>query len=102
MTDFHLALSDQPLTPGTYTFAAINAGHDEHAIEIDGPGVSDLRTPGVVQPGQSASLTVTLQPGTYDIYCPVGDHRAMGMEVHFTVNNAGNSAPGLGGATGGY
>ncbi len=102
MTDFHLALSDQTLTPGTYTFAAINAGHDEHAIEIDGPGVSDQRTPGVVQPGQSASLTVTLQPGKYDIYCPVGDHRAMGMEVHFTVNGAGSSAPGSGGATGGY
>jgi uncharacterized cupredoxin-like copper-binding protein len=102
MTDFHLALSDQNLTPGTYTFAAINAGHDEHAIEIDGPGVSDLRTPGVVEPGQSSSLTVTLQPGTYDIYCPVGDHRAMGMEVHVTVHSAGNSAPGSGGTTGGY
>jgi len=102
MTDFHLALSEQTLTPGTYTFAAINSGHDEHAIEIDGPGVSDLRTPGVVAPGQSASLTVALQPGAYDIYCPVGDHRAMGMEVHVTVGSAGNNAPGTGGATGGY
>ncbi len=85
MTDFRLALPNQTLTPGTYTFVAVNAGHTVHAIQIDGPGVSDERTPGVVQPGQSATLTVTLQPGSYDMYCPVDGHRAMGMDTHFTV-----------------
>jgi plastocyanin len=84
MTDFRLALPET-LTPGTYTFVAVNAGQTVHAIQIDGPGVSDQRTPGDVRPGQSASLTVTLQPGSYDIYCPVDGHRAMGMDTHFTV-----------------
>ena len=85
MTDFHLALPNQTLAPGTYTFVAVNAGHTGHAIQIDGPGVSDQRTQGVVQPGQSTSLTVRLVPGTYDIYCPVDGHRAMGMDTHFSV-----------------
>jgi uncharacterized cupredoxin-like copper-binding protein len=84
MTDFRLALPET-LAPGTYTFVAVNAGQTVHAIQIDGPGVSDQRTPGDVQPGQSASLTVTLQPGSYDIYCPVDGHQAMGMDTHFTV-----------------
>jgi uncharacterized cupredoxin-like copper-binding protein len=105
MTDFHLALSDPTSAPGTYIFVAVNAGHDEHAIEIDGPGVSDQRTQGVVQPGQSASLTVTLQPGTYEMYCPVDGHRAMGMNTRFTVGTAGEagtSSTGPGSSTGGY
>ncbi|MGH3781541.1 MAG: plastocyanin/azurin family copper-binding protein [Pseudonocardiaceae bacterium] len=105
MTDFHLALSNPISAPGTYTFVAVNAGQDEHAIEIDGPGVSDQRTPGVVQPGHSASLTVTLQPGSYDMYCPVDGHRAMGMDTHFTVGAAGetgSSSPEPGNGGGGY
>ncbi|MGH3852018.1 MAG: hypothetical protein ACRDR6_00665 [Pseudonocardiaceae bacterium] len=103
MTDFHLALSDSTLAPGIYTFLATNGGNDEHSIEIDGPGVSDQRIPGVVEPGHSASLTVTLQSGSYDMYCPVDGHRAMGMETHFTVGAAGTGSGSPGGSnTGGY
>jgi plastocyanin len=88
MTEFHLALSQPTFTPGTYTFVAVNAGQTVHAIEIDGPGVSDQRTPGDVRPGQSASLTVTLQPGSYELYCPVDGHKSRGMDTHFTVGGA--------------
>ena len=88
MTEFHLALSQQTFTPGTYTFVAVNAGQTVHAIEVDGPGVSDQRTPGDVRPGQSASLTVTLQPGSYELYCPVDGHKSRGMDTHFTVGGA--------------
>ncbi|MGH3669439.1 MAG: cupredoxin domain-containing protein [Pseudonocardiaceae bacterium] len=103
MTDFHLALSQQSLPPGTYTFVAVNAGQAPHAIEIDGPGVSDQRTPGDVQSGQSASMTVTLQPGSYEMYCPVDGHKAKGMDMHFTVGGGTSSnPPEPGGSTGGY
>jgi uncharacterized cupredoxin-like copper-binding protein len=85
MTEFHLQLPTESFRAGTYTFTAINDGTVGHAIEIDGPGVSDQRTPGVLKSGQSAPLTVTLAPGTYEMYCPVGDHKAEGMDTHFTV-----------------
>lgn len=37
------------------------------------------------QGGQSGSLTVDLQPGTYQIWCPVGDHKGKGMDTTITV-----------------
>jgi uncharacterized cupredoxin-like copper-binding protein len=30
-------------------------------------------------------LTVDLTPGTYEVYCPIDDHRAQGMQVEVTV-----------------
>jgi uncharacterized cupredoxin-like copper-binding protein len=38
-----------------------------------------------LQGGQSASLPVDLQPGTYEIWCPVGEHKAKGMTTTITV-----------------
>jgi uncharacterized cupredoxin-like copper-binding protein len=102
MTEFHLALPSTTLTAGSYTFDAVNAGRDVHALSIDGPGVDDQRT-AAVEPGASAPLNVTLAPGTYDLYCPVGNHKAMGMDVTLTVTGpgAGPAPASPTGATGG-
>jgi hypothetical protein len=54
---------------------------------------------------RAPTLTVTLQPGRYEIHCPVDGHKTMGMDTHFTVGGAGesaSSAPEPGGSTGGY
>jgi len=88
MTDFHLALSTQTFAPGTYSFVAANDGHTVHSLQIDGPGVADQRIPGVVAVGQSSTLTVTLRGGSYEIYCPVDGHKAMGMDTHITVGGS--------------
>jgi uncharacterized cupredoxin-like copper-binding protein len=82
--DFTLSLPSTSLNPGETTFEMRNDGHETLAIEIDGPGVEDQKS-ATAGPGGTATLTVTLQPGQYTIYCPVGNHRAMGMETHFTV-----------------
>lgn len=98
MSEFHLALPQQNFTPGTYTFIAVNAGQLEHAIELAGPDVPGKRTP-IVQSGQSAKLTVTLQPGSYEMYCPVDGHKEEGMDTYFSVGSAsetGNNPPGPG------
>lgn len=88
LTDFHIALSQQHLTPGTYTFVAVNSGHTTHALAIDGPGVAEQQTQDL-QPGQSATMTVTLQPGSYDVDCPVDGHKQLGMDTTVTVAGAG-------------
>jgi hypothetical protein len=54
---------------------------------------------------RAPTLTVTLQPGRYEIHCPVDGHKTMGMDTHFTVGGAGgagSSAPEPGGSTGVY
>jgi uncharacterized cupredoxin-like copper-binding protein len=44
-----------------------------------------MKTPGLLSPGQSGSVTVTLAQGTYDLFCGVPGHKAQGMDVHITV-----------------
>lgn len=83
-TDFALELSQDTFTPGTYTFVAENAGGTTHALEIEGPGIDEPETDDLA-PGDSGQITVDLQAGTYELSCPVGDHKDRGMNVEITV-----------------
>jgi uncharacterized cupredoxin-like copper-binding protein len=84
-TEFHIALSAKAFSPGTYKFVAVDQGQLQHNLVINGPGVNQMKTPALLSPGQSASVTVTLAKGSYDIYCGVPGHKAQGMDVHITV-----------------
>ena len=85
-TEFHIALSKKSFAPGTYKFTAVDKGHLQHNLVIDGPGVNMAKTAGLLSPGQSASVTVTLRKGSYDIFCGVPGHKAEGMNVNITVS----------------
>jgi uncharacterized cupredoxin-like copper-binding protein len=91
-TDYKIQLSTMALKPGRTTFVALNKGHVAHSLEIDGPGVSNKRIGGTVSPGASKRLTVTLQKGKYEIYCPVPGHKQLGMDLHVTVGGHGGGA----------
>lgn len=83
-TEYALKLPRTSLTPGTYTFTADNAGQVAHALEVEGPGVSEAQTK-TIQGGQKATVTVTLKKGSYELYCPVGNHKGLGMEQSIEV-----------------
>ena len=85
-TEFHIALSTMTFHPGTYEFVTVNKGQASHNLVISGPGVNQVKTPGLISPGGQEPVTVTLQKGTYDVYCGVPGHKAMGMDVHITVS----------------
>jgi uncharacterized cupredoxin-like copper-binding protein len=85
-TEFHIALSTMTFHPGTYKFVTVNKGQASHNLVISGPGVNQVKTPGLISPGAQEPVTVTLQKGTYDVYCGVPGHKAMGMDVHVTVS----------------
>jgi plastocyanin len=85
-TEFHIALSTKSFSPGTYKFTAVDQGHLQHNLVINGPGVNQAKTAGLLSPGQSASVTVTLSKGSYDIFCGVPGHKAQGMNVEITVS----------------
>jgi uncharacterized cupredoxin-like copper-binding protein len=81
--------------PGTYTFHAINDGQFPHALEIEGQGVEEETED--IQPGDDADLTVELtEAGDYELYCPIDDHRGMGMDGSVQV---GGTAAGAGATT---
>ncbi|MGZ4482258.1 MAG: plastocyanin/azurin family copper-binding protein [Gaiellales bacterium] len=86
------------LAPGTYTFHVTNNGPSSHNLTINGPGVSDQATPTFAS-GSTQDLTVTLKNGTYDFFCSVPGHKALGMDVSVTVGSGGSA--GGGGSTGG-
>ncbi len=98
-----IALSEWKLAPstprvdaaGAVTIHVTNSGSFGHALEVDGNGVEEETS--TLEAGDSADLTVTLAPGTYEIYCPIGNHRQMGMEGTLTV--AGGSGTGSVGTT---
>lgn len=83
MTDFHLELGQTSFEPGSYTFVGTNEGQAPHALEVEGGGVEQKTE--TVGPGGSVELTVTLEEGEYELYCPVGNHKGQGMTTKVTV-----------------
>jgi plastocyanin len=84
-SEFKIELPSTSLSPGKYTFDLTNAGHIGHDLVVDGPGVSDEKTP-VIDGGKTAKLTVELKSGTYDFYCSVPGHKQAGMDVKVKVS----------------
>ena len=79
LTEFKLALSKDTVKAGAVTFRVNNAGAMSHGFYVRGPGV-EKGTRDLAK-GESASLTVTLKAGTYEIFCPMADgsHKIAGM-----------------------
>jgi plastocyanin len=71
---------------GTVTITMDNPSADSqpHAVSVEGPGGVDASGE-VVQPGNTSEVTLKVKPGTYTFFCPVGSHRAAGMEGTLTV-----------------
>ncbi|WP_084955594.1 hypothetical protein [Thermoactinospora rubra] len=85
MTEYSFDFPDRTLKPGTYTFMLDNRGDAPHAMAIRGPGMEEAETSDRVDGGERTEFTVTLRPGRYQVWCPVGDHRQEGMETTLTV-----------------
>jgi plastocyanin len=68
---------------GKVTIDLDNPSDVPHAIEIEGNGVEEEGK--TVGKGAKSTATADLKAGTYDFYCPVGNHRAAGMEGKLTV-----------------
>jgi uncharacterized cupredoxin-like copper-binding protein len=82
--EFSIQLPSNTFTAGTYTFTVHNAGQFPHNLTVDGPGVDDKASPTVGGAG-TGSVTVTLQKGSYELYCSVDGHKDKGMDLHVQV-----------------
>jgi glucose/arabinose dehydrogenase/uncharacterized cupredoxin-like copper-binding protein len=83
LMEFAIAMPTE-LPAGPTTFAITNDGTIEHNFEVEGQGIEE-ELPENLAPGASGTLTVDLAPGTYEVYCPVGDHAGEGMRLELTV-----------------
>ncbi|MEX1112856.1 MAG: hypothetical protein WED32_00145 [Patescibacteria group bacterium] len=87
LTEWSVVVSQGIVSPGTFNFHAMNQGTYTHAFEIEGNGQEWKSDP--IPPGGTATLTPTLTPGTYTVYCPItdgqGNHREKGMSTTFSV-----------------
>jgi plastocyanin len=84
LVDFAIELDEDSFAAGTYEFAVTNEGDASHDFVVERDG-EDVAATQVLQSGQSETLAVDLEPGTYVLYCSVGNHRGMGMEVTVEV-----------------
>jgi plastocyanin len=93
MQEFSFNPGRMVVSAGRDTFTLENSGRFPHNVHIEGNGVSlDLKPDGPVPGGESFSGAVNLPAGTYDIWCPVSNHREQGMTGTLTV--AGTAAGG--------
>jgi plastocyanin len=70
---------------GTVTIEMANPDGNQlpHAVELEGNGIEEVGD--TVQAGGTSTVTAEVEAGEYTFYCPVGDHRAGGMEGTLTV-----------------
>lgn len=79
--------------PGTYAFRVKNVADDTaHGLQIrstEGAKVDykegSVRTADLSPGASNPEFKVELEPGTYEIFCPVGHHEEQGMRGTLTV-----------------
>lgn len=80
------------LEAGDVTLSVSDSGSLEHNIDIVGPGIDHKTFPTNLRPGETLTMEVAFRPGTYTIYCPVGQHRARGMVTTVRVTPASEAS----------
>jgi uncharacterized cupredoxin-like copper-binding protein len=90
LVDFKIKPSDPTIDEaGEVEFRVTNDGKTEHNLEVEGPN-GEKELPSNLAPGESGTLKVDLsKPGKYEWYCPVGNHRDLGMKGEVTVGGGG-------------
>lgn len=84
LTEFAIDPANPTVPAGTVTFDVVNQGDLPHRLEIEGNGVEEV-TETLEGTGDEATLEAELEPGEYEWYCPVGNHREQGMDGTLTV-----------------
>jgi plastocyanin len=78
-TDFKFKWLPTRLTRGVATITVVNRGQATHDLKIAGKKTK------ILNPGQRATLKVTLKKGTYAYLCTVPGHAALGMKGKLVV-----------------
>jgi uncharacterized cupredoxin-like copper-binding protein len=83
LTEYAINMPDT-LAAGKQQLQITNHGKEQHSFVIEGTGVHQ-QLPGNLTGGGTGTLDVDLKPGTYEVYCPVDEHKGKGMHRTITV-----------------
>ena len=100
--DQDVQLRDFTIEPASFTvnvgdtvrFNVANQGAREHnlELELESAGIEQTLFPANLKPGESGTVEFTFtEPGTWEFYCPVGQHRDRGMVASFQVQAAADA-----------
>jgi uncharacterized cupredoxin-like copper-binding protein len=78
-----LAVREQSIPKGPAILTLQNTSADAHALTIEGPGTNVASD--TIAAGQTGTLEVMFQPGTYTFHCSILDHRTKGEEATVTI-----------------
>ena len=81
--EFKIILSRPTLKAGVVTFQIKNTGAIPHDLAVVGGPKSAL-----IKAKGTGTLTVTLKPGTTELYCSVPGHKAAGMDLKVKATGA--------------
>ncbi len=78
-TDYNMELekSDE-IEPGKAIIQITNNGKKEHSFVFEGTDTIQ-RLEENLKPGETGTISVELEPTSYNIYCPLDDHKNKGM-----------------------
>jgi uncharacterized cupredoxin-like copper-binding protein len=69
---------------GAVTFHVTNVGSTTHSFVIERQGAKQQLEKSL-EHGETGTLQINLQPGTYNAYCPIDGHKDQGMNVTLIV-----------------
>jgi uncharacterized cupredoxin-like copper-binding protein len=80
--DFGFTVTPSTVPCGNITFQMTNTGQVQHNFDIGGHAGA------LIDPGQSTTMTVSLNPGSINYVCDVPQHAAAGMFGKLTVSDS--------------
>jgi plastocyanin len=85
LSEWKVGMKSDTVKAGAVVFRVTNEGSMNHGLHVRGDGM-DKGTK-EIPARQSASLTLTLKPGTYELFCPMSEesHAMAGMKRTLVV-----------------
>lgn len=85
LTDTEIEPDDVNVRAGVIEFVVRNDGDGEHAFAVE-TSEGGVKETDPIAPGETARLKIDLRPGTYEMYDPIGENRARGLEGKVDVD----------------
>jgi plastocyanin len=88
LSEYTISLSVLSVRPGRVRFVMQNVGARRHDLRVQGEDFDQKSA--VLTPGASGVFDVTLtEPGVYEVFCDIGNHRDQGMVTTLVVSSEG-------------